>query len=145
MAETLKSLEINKLLWIFASMESKRQQKFGKLIQKDLSDIFQKKLKDLTGNGLATITHVKMSPDLGLAKVHISLLAIDPEHFFEKLDDRKGEIRRILGNTIGKQVRIIPELAFFHDTVDEQATHIDKLIDSLDIPPAEEEDNSSKA
>ncbi|MCR9251901.1 MAG: 30S ribosome-binding factor RbfA [bacterium] len=122
-------------------MESKRQQKFGKLIQKDLSAIFQKNLREITGNGLATITNVKMSPDLGLAKIYISLLGFpNDEEFFEKLNERKGEVRRILGNTIGKQVRKIPELAFYHDTIEEQATHIDKIIDNLVIPPEKPED-----
>lgn len=122
-------------------MESKRQQKFGKLIQKDLSAIFQKNLREITGNGLATITNVKMSPDLGLAKIYISLLGFpSDEEFFEKLNERKGEVRRILGNTIGKQVRKIPELAFYHDTIEEQATHIDKIIDNLVIPPEKPED-----
>ncbi len=122
-------------------MESKRQQKFGKLIQKDLSAIFQKNLREITGNGLATITNVKMSPDLGLAKIYISLLGFsNDEEFFEKLNERKGEVRRILGNTIGKQVRKIPELAFYHDTIEEQATHIDRIIDNLVIPPEKPED-----
>ncbi len=122
-------------------MESKRQQKFGKLIQKDLSSIFQKDLRDLTSNGLATITQVKMSPDLGLAKVYISIMGFkDDQLFFDTLDQRKSEIRRILGNMIGKQVRKIPELAFFHDTIEEQATHIDNIINNLVIPPEDPED-----
>ena len=125
-------------------MESKRQQKFGKLIQKDLSAIFQKNLRELTSNGLATITNVKMSPDLGLAKIYISLMGFpDDKAFFEKLNEKKGEVRRILGNTIGKQVRKIPELAFFHDTIEEEASQIDKIIDNLVIPPEDPKDQSS--
>ncbi len=121
-------------------MESKRQQKFGRLIQKDLSDIFLKNLKELTSNGLATITNVKMSPDLSVARVYISLIGInDEEEFFERLDEKKSEIRRILGNKIGKQVRKVPELAFFHDTVDREANTIDQIIEGLNIPPAEDE------
>ena len=121
-------------------MESKRQQKFGRLIQKDLSDIFLKNLKELANNGLITITNVKMSPDLSVARVYISLLGIkDEQLFFERLDEKKGEIRRLLGNKIGKQVRKIPELAFFHDTIDREANTIDEIIEGLNIPPAEDE------
>jgi ribosome-binding factor A len=56
--------------------ESKRQQKFSKLIQKDLGDIFQKDPKNLFGRAFITVTSVKMSPDLSQAKVYLSFLKV---------------------------------------------------------------------
>ena len=49
-------------------METKRQQKFGRQIQKDLSDIFQKEFKEIFGKGMVTVTEVKISPDLSVAR-----------------------------------------------------------------------------
>jgi len=53
-------------------MESKRQQKFGRQIQKDLSEIFQKEFKEIFGGAMVTITDVKISPDLSLARCYLS-------------------------------------------------------------------------
>ena len=54
------------------------------------------------------------------------------------------KIRKILGNKIGKHVRIIPELLFLVDDLEEKATRMDALIDSLDIPPEKEDDESEQ-
>lgn len=119
---------------------STRQQKFGRQIQKDLSVIFQKDPRHYFGNSLVTVTGVDMSPDLGLAKVYLSVFPIkDAEDVFFNLNEKKSQVRKHLGNKIGKQVRIIPQLAFVHDDTEERASRMDQLIDGLDIPP--EEDN----
>lgn len=126
-------------LRIFADMESKRQIKYGKQLQKDLAEIFQKDPSHYFGSSLGTITGVSVSPDLGLARVHLSIFPINQaEKVFEHLDNIKSEIRLKLGKKIGSQVRIIPELAFFHDDTEEKASKIDNLINKLDIPPEEE-------
>jgi len=132
--------QLIKLTPIFATMSSsKRQNKYGRQIQKDLSEIFQKDPRHYFGHSLVTVTGVDMSPDLSLARVFLSVFPIkDAEDVFFNLDHRKSEIRKHLGNKIGKQVRIVPELAFFHDDTEETASHMDQLIDSLDIPPADE-------
>ncbi len=121
-------------------MESKRQIKFGKQIQKDLAEIFQKDPTHFFKSSLGTITDVSVSPDLGLARVYLSIFPITkaPE-VFEHLNTIKSEIRLKLGKKIGDRVRIIPELAFFHDDTEEKASKIDHLIDNLNIPPSEEE------
>jgi ribosome-binding factor A len=53
---------------------STRQQKYAKLIQKELSDIFLKDKRGILENAFITIADVRMSPDLGVAKVYISML-----------------------------------------------------------------------
>jgi ribosome-binding factor A len=126
-------------------MESKRQQKFSKLIQKDLADIFQKDARHFFGNTFITVTHVTMSPDLGFAKVFLSfLLTNDKKASLEQVNERKKDIRRILGNKIAKQVRVIPELAFFLDDSAEYASHMDKVISGLDIPPPSEDQDKDQ-
>ena len=121
-------------------MDGKRQNKYSRQILKDLSEIFQKDPRHFFGNAFVTVTDVEVSPDLSLARVYFSVLPIsDADSVFERLDDVKSEVRKLLGNKIGKRIRKIPELAFFHDKTGEQASKMDKLIDSLDIPPENEE------
>lgn len=125
-------------------MESKRQQKYAKLIQKELGDIFQKEAKHLIGRALVTITRVMVSPDLGFAKAYLSFLIADPKKTFELIDEHKKEIRHALAKRIGKTVRVIPELAFFPDDSASYAQHMDQVISSLNIPPAPEEDEEDE-
>jgi ribosome-binding factor A len=120
---------------------STRQQKFSKLIQKEISSIFQRDRKGYLNlnNTFISIADVKMSPDLSIAKIYVSMmLAPDKPAVLEKLNVHKKEIRKDLGNRIGKQVRIIPELIFFIDEVEENAHRIEDLIKGLNIPPAPE-------
>lgn len=120
---------------------STRQQKFGRLIQKELSEIFQRDKRGILANTFITISDVNMSADLGVAKVYISMmLAKDKAQTLEKLNRGKGEIRKALGERIGKQVRVIPELIFIIDETEENAFKIEELIKNLNIPP---EDKSS--
>jgi ribosome-binding factor A len=115
-----------------------RQQKFSRLIQKELSDVFQRDKRGILDNTFITIADVKVSPDLSVARIYISMtLAKDKEKTLEKLNLHKREIRRALGEKIGKQVRIIPELVFFIDDVEENAQRIEDLIKNLNIPPSD--------
>lgn len=119
--------------------ETIRQQKFGRLIQKELSDIFLRDKKGVVGSSFITVVDVKMSPDLSVARVFISMmLAKDKKDILNKLDLHKKEIRKALGDRIRNQARIIPELAFFIDEVEEKAQRMDELIRNLQIPPSED-------
>jgi ribosome-binding factor A len=81
-----------------------------------------------------------MSPDLGVAKIYISMmLEKDKQATLEKLNLRKKEIRKELGDKIGKHVRIIPELIFYIDQVEENAQRMDDILDNLQIPPPDKE------
>lgn len=121
-------------------MESKRQIKYGKQLQKDLAEIFQRDPSYFFKTSLGTITNVSVSPDLGLARIYLSIFPINQsEKVFEHLNEIKSEIRLKLGKKIRDRARIVPELAFFHDDTEEKASKIDRLIDNLNIPPATEE------
>ncbi|WP_113923256.1 30S ribosome-binding factor RbfA [Cognataquiflexum aquatile] len=121
-------------------MESKRQQKFNKLIQKELGGIFQKEAKHIIGSAFITVSRVIISPDLSVARIYLSFLVDKDRAVFAILNDKKSEIRKHLGNRIGKSVRIVPELAFFIDDSATYAQHMDKVIGALDIPEASDED-----
>ena len=123
--------------------DSKRQQKYARLLQKELGTIFQKDTRGILEGAFVTIAHIDMSPDLSLAKVYISMMMIkDRESLIQKITARKSEIRKQLGNQIGKQVRIVPDLIFYIDQVEDRAMELDKLIDGLSIPPKEDEEEN---
>lgn len=123
-------------------MESKRQQKYSKLIQKELGELFQREGKPLVGKAMVTVTRVLMSPDLGVAKINLSFLLADNKQLFSRINDNKGQIRKFLGNRIGKSVRVIPELVFYLDESAAYAQHMDDVISKLDIPEEPEEDEN---
>jgi ribosome-binding factor A len=119
--------------------ESKRQQKFSKMILKDLGEIFQQDKRGILEGAFITISDVLMSPDLAIARVYMSMMMVqDRAALIEKITARKSEIRKLLGNNIGKHVRIVPDLLFFIDELPEQASRIDKIIGDLDIPSSED-------
>lgn len=121
--------------------ESKRQQKFARLLQKELSDVFQRDIQHLLKNTFVTVTDVQMSPDLSVAKVNLSfMLAQNQQQLLDEINEHKSEVRGALGRRIGKDVRRIPELIFYLNQGADYASRMDKLINDLDIPPSEEED-----
>jgi ribosome-binding factor A len=115
-----------------------RQQKYGKLIQKELSDIFLRDKRGILNNAFITITEVRMSPDLSVAKVYISMmLAKDKKVVSSQINDHKSEFRKALGDRIRNQARIVPDLVFFIDEVEENAQRMEDLIKGLNIPKKE--------
>ena len=123
-------------------MESKRQQKVARQIQKDLSDIFQKEGRTWFDNAFITVTIVRMSPDLGVARIYLSFLAAKNKGLLlEQIQERNKSIRQLLGQRIRHQLRIVPELHFYLDDTAEYAAKMDSLFANLTIPPATEEEN----
>ena len=125
-------------------MESMRQQKYARLIQKELGDIFLRESKSLVGNAMVTITRVEVSPDLALARVYLSFLLGNSKELYEQINAAKKSVRRNLGNRIGKSVRIIPELTFFLDESAAYAQHMDQVLSDLNIPEPPEEDDEEE-
>jgi ribosome-binding factor A len=122
-------------------METTRQLKFARLIHKELGDIFQRDAKSILGGAFVTLTKVKITPDLSLAKVYMSFMLVpDKEAALQNVTENTKVIRKLLGDKIKKQARIIPNLQFYIDDNLDYASKMDNLISGLDIPPAPEED-----
>ncbi len=116
-------------------METKRQKQYGKQIQKDLGDLFQRDFRKLFEGAFVTITDVKTTPDLGIARIYLSfMLSKDPEGLVEKIRENSSVIRGKFGNRVRHQFRVIPEFQFYIDDTAEVAQKMHELLDSLDIP-----------
>jgi len=125
--------------------ESMRQKKVARLIQKEIGIIFQEDSRYILSNSFVTITDVRITPDLGIARVYVSMMLVDDkEALIDKINNRKSEIRGILGRNIRHQLRIVPDLLFFVDELQDKASQLDTLIDSLDIPPEQEPGTDEK-
>lgn len=112
-------------------MESTRQKKVSKLIQKELADIFFRKNKELAPGKLVTITIVRVSPDLSFAKVFLSIFpSNNMVEVVDVIKEHTSKIRFELGQKIRTQLRIVPELAFFIDDSLDYIDNIDKLLKS---------------
>ncbi|HWV69676.1 MULTISPECIES: 30S ribosome-binding factor RbfA [Chitinophaga] len=100
--------------------ETKRQKQIGQLVQQELSSIFQRLGFNVVEGGMISVAAVKMTPDLLEAKVYLSMFQIKaPSEMLERIKERMGEIKKLLGIGLGKQLRRIPELSFFlDDTLD---------------------------
>ncbi|PID88922.1 MAG: ribosome-binding factor A [Bacteroidia bacterium] len=110
-------------------MESKRQEKIGRLIQKEISILFNTELSHLGMGAMLTITKAKITSDLSLAKVYVSLLAAkDNKAVVDNLNKHEKEIRFAFGKVAGKQLRIIPHLRFYEDDSLDYYENIDNLL-----------------
>ncbi len=109
-------------------METTRQHKIARLIQKDLSDIFLKYARNLSGV-LISVSEVRISPDLAIAHVYLSIFPESRAHdVMESIESDKGHIRGEMGTLERHQLRIIPELHFHLDETIERMERIDELL-----------------
>jgi ribosome-binding factor A len=112
-------------------MESTRQKKVSRLIQKELADIFLRRSNELAHGKLVSITKVRVSPDLSYAKVFLSIFpATNQEDILNMIREHTTKIRFDLGQKIRSQLRIVPELAFHIDDSLDYIEKIDKLLKS---------------
>ena len=126
-------------------MESKRQQKVARQLQKDLSEIFQREVPHLFNGAFITVTSVKISPDLSVARVYLSFLATkNKEMLLETIQQKSKVLRQHLGDRVRHQLRIVPDVSFFLDDTVEYADKMDKLFQGIDIPPAPAEDEDDE-
>ena len=110
-------------------MESTRQKKVSRQLLKDLSEILQLKGRDLIGTSLVSITVVRISPDLSIARVYISVFgAEDKVALLTKMNQQSYAIRKKLGERIRNQMRKVPELKFFLDDSVDYSQQIEDLL-----------------
>lgn len=110
-------------------MDTTRQQKIAKQIQKDVADIFQKEGAGMVKGLLVTVTSVRVSPDFAYAKIYVSVFPFDRSPaLMQELERQNWFIRRALGQRLRNQVKSIPEIQFFLDDSLEYIEHIEQAL-----------------
>ena len=120
-------------------METTRQNKIARLIQKELSDIFQRQTSAMRGV-LVSVSLCRISPDLSVCRVYLSVFPSErAEEIVGNINANQRQVRYELGTRVGKQLRIIPELKFFVDDSLDYVEHIDELLKASSGPSKEGE------
>lgn len=119
-------------------MESKRQNQVNKLIQVNLSELFQRDLTHVLDGAMVSISNVFITPDLYIARVYLSIFNhANPKKVLQNILEHKKHIRGILGNKIRNKMRTIPEIEFFIDDTIEEIFKIESLL--KDVKQKDEE------
>jgi ribosome-binding factor A len=107
--------------------ESNRQRKVAQIIQEDFAELFRKQAAESNRNFLVSVSDVKVTADLSIAKIYLSIF---PQEFrkiiMKEIEENKSQYRNFIGQKMGKQVRIIPELQFYLDTSLDDVERIEK-------------------
>lgn len=108
---------------------STRQLKVGREIQKAMAEILRSKGMAAFGGSMVTVSEVRISPDLSIAKIYVSIFPSEKaDAVMGILNENMKSYRGELGKIVAKQFRIIPELVFYLDTSLDYAEHIDELL-----------------
>lgn len=112
-------------------MQSTRQNKICRLIQQDMGDIFLREMKSVLGPSLITVTGVRITPDLSIARIYVSIMPLggtSSDAVLALIRENTADLRRRLGMREGKQLRIIPQLEFYLDDTLDYIDNINKLL-----------------
>lgn len=106
-----------------------RQEKVSKQIQKDMADIIQHYAKEIAPGKILTVTEVRITPDLGLARILISVFPSESsQEIVNELTNKKSLYRNELSKKMRHQLKKMPEIEFFLDDSFNYIEKIDKLL-----------------
>ena len=109
-------------------MQETRQNRISRLLQKELSLIFQNQTRAMRGV-MVSVTRVKISPDLSICTAYLSVFPSEKgDEILKNINANEKSIRYDLGTRVRNQLRIIPELRFFIDDSLDYIEHIDELL-----------------
>jgi ribosome-binding factor A len=110
-------------------MASVRLEKVAALVRKEMSTLFQLNMNSMFGGVMITVTNVRVSPDMGLAKVYLSIFPTErKDETMALLEEKNGLLRKMLADKIAKQLRKAPELRFYLDDSLDYFEEIDRLL-----------------
>lgn len=114
----------------FAIMETTRQQKIGRLLQKEIATIMQQEQRFKVSNAMITVTKVNITKDLSIARVYLSIFSTTggKQAVFDHICSHNKELRNFLAIRVKNQLRIIPQLEFFIDDSLDYIETIDRLL-----------------
>ena len=118
----------NKLVTKKIFMETTRQQKIARLLQRELSELFRLQTQAMHGT-LVTVSAVRVSPDLSIAKGYLSIFPSEKaEEILKNINENARSIRYEIGTKVRYQLRVIPEFKFFIDDSLDYIERIDELL-----------------
>ena len=110
-------------------MESTRQNKISRLKQKELAEIFQRESRELFHGKMISVTAVRVTSDLSIARSYLSIFPSEKtDELLKTIKQLAPKIRYELGKKTGKQLRVIPSLEFFIDDSLDYIDNIDRLL-----------------
>lgn len=110
-------------------MESTRQSKISRLVQKELAEIFQKGSREFFHGKMISVTTVRVTSDLSIARAYLSIFPSEKsDEILQEIKQLTPKIRYELGKKTGKQLRVIPNLEFFIDDSLDYIDNIDNLL-----------------
>ena len=112
----------------FIQVQATRLEKINRLVQKELSEIFRLETAKTTGV-LISVSHVRVSPDLSVARVHLSIFPSEKgAEMISNINANATAIRYDLSQRLRYQLRRTPELTFYIDDSLDYIEHIDQLL-----------------
>ena len=106
-----------------------RQLKVARELQRDLAEIIRSRGFAAYDGAMVTVSEVRVSPDLSIAKVYVSIFPSEKQAtVMQILEEDKRTLRGELGHKVASQLRIVPEIDFYLDTTLDYAEHIDELL-----------------
>lgn len=112
--------------------ESKRQKQVGKLLQQEMSAIFQRGNMNIVEGGMVSVSKVLLTPDLVEGRVYLSFFQVkDKDALLREIRSRTGEWRKALGERVKNQLRRVPELQFFCDDTLDHVFHMEELFKQI--------------
>lgn len=108
-----------------------RTEKVASLVRQELGTILSREFSGSAKYGFTTVTEARMTPDLRVARVFVSIMGSDEkkEKTFKQIENQKGHYRSMLGSRLN--LKFVPTLEFHHDTSLDNAMHIEKLIKEI--------------
>ena len=116
-------------------MESKRQKQVAELMRRNFSYVMQEEAPNICGHGvMVTVSHIRMSPDLNLARIYLSVFGTEnKQEPILLLQEELVSLRSKLGQRIRKQVRNIPEIVLYLDDTVDEMYRVDALLKQLEV------------
>ncbi len=126
-------------------MQSTRQEKISRLLQKEFGDIFVHYGRQIQGV-IISVSEVRITSDLSISRIYLSIFPTEKAtELIERINADKSSIRYELGRRLRNQLRIIPELNFYLDESIDKLANIDKILGAdpyLHVPLDEEDDDA---
>ena len=99
-------------------------------LKREISNVINFELENSKVTGMVSVTKVKVTPDLGYARVYVSIFnSKNKERTLEGLKESSGFIRSRVANTVN--LRITPEIVFVYDDSEEQGARIDAILERI--------------